>query len=362
MQIGLTLSPLRARRSALALVLLASLLACGTSSAARFPKNLYQVTVTPDPNASDPLADATKLALATVLVRVTGSRQAAFDPQLLALAGDKDIVTSRGTSAGGQTLVGFNPRLINQALGSLKWPVWGAERPLTLLWVAVDDGVGGRALLGANEAPSELSRAMAEQLKGIRAELNAVADERGLPIALPLLDLEDLGAVTPADVWGLFDDRVKQASTRYRADAVLIGKIRPDVTGTEVQWLLIRGGERRLLEGVGVRDGLDAIADLYAVDLGSTGDAATTLISVLDVGSSADYGRVMSYLESLSVLQSVDVESLERGVLSLRVDARGGAPVLERVLALGGVLSPATGGATPQGASLAFRINRGTAR
>jgi hypothetical protein len=359
MRIGLTLSSLRARRLAAALALLASLLTCGTSGAARFP-NLYDAMVTPDPNA--PEAAATELALATVLVRVTGSRQAALDPQLLALAGTPNIVTKRGTYPQGRTLIGFSPRLVDQGLRSLGWPVWGAERPLTVLWVAVDDGVGGRALLGANDAPSEPSQAMAEQLKGIRAQLNVVAEERGLPIALPLLDLEDLSVVTPSDIWGGFDDRVTQASTRYRADAVLIGKIGPGVLGTEVQWLLIRGAERRLLEGVGVRDGLDAIADLYAVDLGSTGAAATTLISVLDVGSPADYGRVMSYLESLSVLQSVDIESLERGVLSLRVDARGGAPVLERVLALGGVLSPATGGPAPSGAALAFRINRGTGR
>lgn len=359
MRIGLTLSSLRARRLAGALALLASLLTCGTSGAARF-SNLYDAMVTPEPNA--PEAAATELALAAVLVRVTGSRQAALDPQLLALAGTPSIVTKRGTYSEGRTLIGFSPRLVDQGLRSLSWPVWGAERPLTVLWVAVDDGVGGRALLGANDAPSDPSQAMAEQLKGIRAELNAVADERGLPIALPLLDLEDLSLVTPSDIWGGFDDRVTQASTRYRADAVLIGKIGPGVLGTEVQWLLIRGGERRVLEGAGVRDGLDTIADLYAADLGSSGAAASTLISVIDVGSAGDYGRVMSYLESLSVLQSVNVESLERGVLSLRVDARGGAPVLERVLALGGVLSPATGGAAPSGAALAFRINRGTGR
>ncbi len=67
----------------------------------------------------------------------------------------------------------------------------------------------------------------------------------------------------------------------------------------------------------------------------------------------------MSYLETLSVLQSVDVESLERGVLTLRVAARGDAQVLERVLALGGVLAPAGGssGVQPPG-GLVFRVAR----
>jgi uncharacterized protein len=361
MRIELLRTTRRASHAAVLVAMVASVLA-GAAEAARF-QNLYQVTVTPDPSASDPRAAAIQLALGTVLVRVTGNRQAALDPQLQALPGNPQLVNAYSVlDRQGRALVGLSPRVVDEALTALKWPVWGAERPLTMLWIAVDDGLGDRALLGANDAPNETSPAMADQLKAIRAELNAVADERGLPVALPLLDLQDLAVVTPLDVWGGFDDHITQASARYRADAVLIGKIRPDVIGTEVQWLLIRGGERRSLEGVGVRDGLDAIADLYAADLSVIGAAATTLISVLDVGSSADYGRVMSYLESLSVLQSVDVDSLERGVLSLRINARGGAPVLERVLALGGVLSPATGGAPPSGASLAFRINRGTGR
>ncbi|HEX5050062.1 MAG TPA: DUF2066 domain-containing protein [Gammaproteobacteria bacterium] len=354
-------------RRAIAAALLAGVLTSGTAVAARFP-NLYEATVTPDPAASDPQASAEALALGRVLVRVTGNRQAALDPQLQALVSNPQIVNSRAVLQQGQRRIGFSPRAVDDALTALKWPVWGAERPLTLLWVAVDDGLGGRALLSENDFPSEAGPAMTEQLRAIRAELGTAADERGLPIALPLLDAEDLAAVTFSDVMGGFDDRVAEASTRYRADAILIGKIRPDVTGTEVQWLLVRGGERRPLEGIGVRDGLDAVADLYAADLSVVGGTATTLISVLDVSSAADYGRVMSYLESLSVLQSVDVDSLDRGVLSLRINARGGAQVLERVLALGGVLSPATSGAAQSspaaqsGPALAFKINRGAAR
>jgi hypothetical protein len=55
----------------------------------------------------------------------------------------------------------------------------------------------------------------------------------------------------------------------------------------------------------------------------------------------------MSYLEQQSVLQSVDVEAFGNGTLTLRVAARGDARVIERVLALGGVLRPAgpSGGA-----------------
>ena len=72
---------------------------------------------------------------------------------------------------------------------------------------------------------------MASMLETVREQIVAAADERGLPIAWPLLDLQDLNAVTCTDVWGGFEDEIVAASARYRSDAVLIGKVRPGTFG-----------------------------------------------------------------------------------------------------------------------------------
>ena len=113
---------------------------------------------------------------------------------------------------------------------------------------------------------------------------------------------------------------------------------------------------RSALPAAAIRDGLDVAADRYAADLSTIGGANVTLLTVRDVQTPADYGRVMSYLERQSVLESVDVESYGDGTLSLRVAARGDAQVLERVLALGGVLRPALGSASGSAGSLTFEI------
>lgn len=347
-------------RSSFAAALMTLLCLAAGAPAATLP-NLYRVTVTPDPAAADQRAAAIQAAMTRLLVRVTGNRDAALDPELAPLVADADrFLESYGLDRQGRPQVGFLRGQVEQALTSLGKPVWGAERPLTLLWIAVDDGLGGRAMLGANEATDGSfeagvvpTPAMLELLKTIRTELAAVADERGLPITLPLLDLEDMSAVTFADVWGGFDERIVLASQRYRADAVLVGRVRPGLFGTEVQWLLVRGTDRQALTGVALRDGLDAVGDTYAAELSTVGGATTMLVRVLNVASSADYGRVMSYLERQSALQAVDVDSYENGVLNLRVAARGDARVLERLLALGGVLRPA---ATLGNGALAFEI------
>jgi hypothetical protein len=310
--------------------------------------DLYSVTVVPDPAvAGDRRTAALQAAMTRLLIRVTGSRNAPLDPATQALIATPDAyLTSYGLDRQGRALVGFNGSQVERALTSAGLRVWGPERPLTLLWVAVDDGAGGRALLGAN-ATSELGAAptpaVTAMLAAVRDEIAAAVDERGLPIALPLLDLQDSSAVTFTDVWGGFEAPILAASARYRADAVLIGRVRPGLFGPEVDWLFVNGTERQALPLGVVRDGLDAAADRYAAELSTLGGASLTALTVRNVLTSADYARVMSYLERQSVLERVDVESFANGTLDLRVTARGDALVLGRVLALGGVLRPAAG-------------------
>lgn len=327
------------------------------SSAARFD-NLYTVTVTPDPAAADQNKAALQAAMARVLVRVTGSRGAPLEPALQPLieaAGE--FRSSSGQVRPGEFQVGFSSSRVEQSLTQLGMPVWGPERPLTLLWVAVEDGVGGRALLGASGAADQFGAAapatMTELIDGVRKEITAAADERGLPIAWPLLDLQDLSAVSLVDVTGGFEERIVAASARYGADAVLIGYLRPGLFGNEVTWLFVHGLERQRLTMAAARDGLDLAADRYAADLSTIGGASVTSLTVHDVLTPDDYGRVVSYLERQSVLERVDVESYDEGTLRLRVAARGDARVLERVLALGGVLRPAAVGSL---GSLEFEV------
>ena len=116
--------------------------------------NPYRVSVTPDPAAGDPRGAAIKAAMSRLLIRVTGDRNAPFDPALQGMLGDAaKYLNSYGLDRQGQAQVGFIASQVDQALVALQKPVWGPERPLTLLWVAVDDGNGGRALLGASDTP-----------------------------------------------------------------------------------------------------------------------------------------------------------------------------------------------------------------
>jgi uncharacterized protein len=355
----------RARWILLAAVAAVGICAGHAARAATFP-DLFTVTVVPEPRTLDGRtqaqrrAEIERLGMAQLLTRITGRRDAASQPELMALiqrAGT--YVISFGALDRERTSVGFNSTRITNELASLNWPIWSAERPLTLLWVAVDFGDGQRALIGDTLNAAELTPEFATLLLDVREELDTVARERGLPIRYPLLDPQDLAAISFAEIWGGFDGLIEAASQRYVADAVLIGRLGMSPLGLDVRWSLLEVGRSQAVFGTDVRGGLEWLADRYAAEFSIAGGARSALVTVLDVASVEDYGRVVSYLESLSVLQSVDVESFDGDTLNLRIAARGDDRVVARLLTLGGVLVPSSAGipgASSAGSGLVFRM------
>jgi len=288
--------------------------------------------------------ESIRIAMGQLLTRVTGRRDAAFEPALaIVLNNARDYVEQVGQIDRETLRVTFNARSVEDVLVRLDQPIWGVERPTTLVWLAVDAGLGRRELLGADPAIADTGSQLSEELNRLRDELELVADERGLLLTLPLLDLQDMSALSFVDVWGGFNDQIQRASDRYAVDDVLVGRVRLQEPLPSVQWGLLRAGRAVTLPGQSLREGLDALADLYASELSTLGRASSAVISVIGIESLEDYGRLMRYLESLSLLETVFPEELADGSLRLRVGARGDESTLRRVLELGGLLRPVPG-------------------
>ena len=323
---------------------LAALLMLSKSPAVAF-EDLYTVTVPLEfepIGGQEPLTEEyyVRLAMGRLLTRVTGQADAVLVPALEDLVQNAaQFVVQRGYPDRENLLVTFDSRAVGDVLVQRNQPIWGEERPMTLLWVAIDAGFGERGILSAETLATARSDALIAVEDELRAQLELAASERGLPITLPLWDLQDAGAIDFIDVWGGFSDRVRQASGRYGADAVLSGRVRVTERGLAVQWTLLRGSRQFILPGGSLRSGLDRLADLYADEFSSIGGALTVRINVVDIETLEDYGQVMRYIEDLSVLNSVDVEDFSGTTLRLRVAARGGSEVLEKVLTLSDVVT-----------------------
>lgn len=328
--------------------------------------DLYSVTVSRSlelapGQAPRTLEDTIRFAMGQLLTRVTGRLDAALEPDLADLLENaSDFVVQRGSLDRETLLVTFDARAIEAVLVARDQPIWGPERPLTLVWLAVDTGQGERGILSAGDVLTDASPEFLQLQADFRAEMATAEEERGLPLTLPLMDLEDMGALDFVDIWAGFNTQVTQASSRYGVDAMLTGRARQTPFGVNVQWVLLRDGEEFALTGTTLRDGLDRLADFYAAEFSTLGGVRSTLITVVGVETLDDYGRVMRHLESVSLLDSVSPEELVDGALSLRVAARGGAAVLERVLGLSTMLTPIVEqtGQTVNEDRLTFTLNR----
>lgn len=347
------------------LLLAALLLTCLPRAEAATFANLYTVTVDADPAAEDPRGDAIERAMLHLLTRVTGRRDPGSYPEIVPIveAAESRYLTSYAELAGGRVRIGFNGSGVANALTALDWPLWGAERPATLVWTAIDFGDGQRAMLSSGDDLTALPEELRAVVQTVEEELLETADLRGLPIILPLLDAEDLQSIGFAEIWGGFDPLIDRASRRYSPDAVLVARVGVTEFGLNVRWTLLRRGERQLFTSSTLSEGMDWLADVYAAEYSSIGGARMTRLDVVGVDGFRDYGRVVSYLESVSLLETVDIDSVAGDVLSLRVVARGDEAVLERVLRLDGVLEQVVDPVEPVGISfggrpLTFRLAR----
>jgi hypothetical protein len=85
-------------------------------------------------------------------------------------------------------------------------------------------------------------------------------------------------------------------------------------------------------------------ADMYAGMFAASGNLVPVVIEVTGVNDLRDYAGVESYLESLTFISHVSVESLSGDTIRFRLATRVGVDSLQRALALNGRLQPVGAG------------------
>ena len=215
--------------------------------------------------------------------------------------------------------------------------MWGRERPLTLVWLALQDGTG------RNIASADTPGPAAEALRDL-------ARARGLPTVLPLLDLEDRGQVRFTDIWGGFHESVVAASRRYGAEAVLIGRLER-VSGDHwrARWTLVLPDRQQQWQGGGERltaalsSGVDELAQILAERFAIHADGQAgqrLLLSIADVTTLEDYARVAGYLRSRDFIRNARLREAAPDTLRFELEVQGDVQSLRRLLSLADNLVP----------------------
>lgn len=312
----------------------------------------YQVAVpVPDQSAGARRA-AEREALERVLIRLTGSPDVASRPELVealrapgerfirsgyARISDPEIAAAHPDARFLLELEADRQGVLN-LLAEAGMPAWTGSRPEVMVVLLREDASGQRELL---EPESDLARALLR-----------LGRDRGLPLAVPLLDLADRVALDVSALWARFEGATAPLAQRYRPDAILLLRLYQDALG---RWVADWEGEvaGETFAAASEVETPEAAAEVlvdrlaqrltarYALRLGGGGEAGGSLwLQVDDLPRLDAYAGVMRYLEALSGVSRVELVQVRDRSLLLRVESTDAGERLLDLLRLEARLAP----------------------
>lgn len=266
------------------------------------PVQVYAVTVR-GASAGSVVADGMREAL----VRATGRRDAPANPLLAGIQQNaaQYLKGSRGLP-GGAVQVDFDGTTLGPAIVAAGAGLWDSNRPFTLIAVnPVPSGPAGDAL---------------------RVQLEQTAEERGLPISVVPLAVNDAAGVP------LADDVILQSAQSLGGDAVLIGRADAANPG-QWQWHLVSSYTSDGWSGdsdAGINGAADSLATV-ATESGSR-PLVQVAVQVAGVTTLTDYARVEQLLRAVPGVQSSGLSAAQGTTALFTVGVRGGGEALVRAL------------------------------
>ncbi|CAG8864998.1 DUF2066 domain-containing protein [Pseudomonas fluorescens] len=223
-------------------------------SQAETVKGLYLVREPVNGQSPGERDQATQRALDTLVLRLTGDPKAAQSPGLAAIRKDpQQIISQYGFEAGPPEVlkVDFDPGTTEQALRRAGLAMWGANRPSILGWW-LNDSTEGSSLVGDGQASA--------------APLRRAAQHRGLPLRLPLADLNEQIVATAPNLEGADPAPLHEASERYNADALLAVHAKEEGGQWQAKWQLWLGDKKEAGSVQGADQAAVADAVMLAVN------------------------------------------------------------------------------------------------
>ncbi len=286
-------------------------LAWSTTGGAAVLEDLYTASATLSGRGNSAQNAAFQGAMRDVLARVTGRRDAADLETLKPLVnGAARYVRSFQAAPGGQLAISFDGSAIEAAIDQAGLPYWSPERPLTLVWLAVDRGGGRRSLVTANSSSDE------------QRQLERVARQRGIPLAWPSAS-DDLRSVQDA-AWNGSHGALLGAARRYGADGVLIGRASLVAGQWAVRWTFQGAGMSFVQDGdleTGAHEAADRYASIYASR--TAGQRSEQLVTITGIDSLEAYAHAQRALQRLEAVRGLNLREVGAGQVTFEVTLRG---------------------------------------
>ena len=208
---------------------------------------IYRVEMTVANESPSARQDAFAQGLERVLIKASGDAKVVTRPgvraaKLAARAyvetyayhrANLDEVSDQTLGLSYRLQIRFQPKAIAHLLQTLGYTTWQGQRPTLLVWVVVEDVSLQRHLLtyGTQDTLSVF--------------LKQLMQARGLPMILPVLDLQNMALISPSTVWqedwSVLNDTAKQ----YAVNSQLILRLQQqEVQGWRGEAVLVTDSDR----------------------------------------------------------------------------------------------------------------------
>ncbi|MCC5857036.1 MAG: DUF2066 domain-containing protein [Ectothiorhodospiraceae bacterium] len=349
------------RKLRLALTGIVLVLASSLAGGALADQTLFDAQVEVASESARERSAAAAEGLREVLLRLTGSARVAEAERVRdALLANAERYVQQfgydrlGESEGYLLLLRFDGPAVERRLAELEVPFWAADdRTRRLVWLAVDRA-GQRELAGGDILPE------------LQEDMRRAAQQQGLPVIFPLMDLEDRQQLSPSDVWGGFRSPIMQASARYGTEAVMVVRLSERTEDWSARWLQYRNGESLEWTSSGedaqaaLRAGMETGARRMAEQqarLRSVDEQRRVRLAFAGIDSLDDYGFLIRLLRAGRGVEGVRVLSADDQALLLDVLVDGDPSPLLRSLDGNARFAP-LGGEDGPTADRAWRLQR----
>lgn len=223
---------------------------------------------------------------------------------------------------------------VKQLIRRAGMPIWPEERPATLIWLALDDGKAQQVL--AEGSDHKAIKTLAE-----------LADRRGLPIVLPLMDLQESSLIDFDVVSTMQLEPLQSPSENYGSHYVLLGHVQMLEMGLwRGRWKLLGENEPVTTTPAGpladvLAAGINPLASRIARQFSSVSyvDSEQYIdLTIDDINGAADYAKSLKYLQSLSLVSQVDLIGVENQMVNFRLHTKADIASILQVIGLGRVL------------------------
>jgi len=229
-----------------------------------------------------------------------------------------------GSSGNYNLTVQFNDQALAELLTTMGRSSFSKNRPQVLLWLVVDQ----------DSKPQFVSSGSQEPLAD---KIDLLSSNYGLPILFPLLDLTERLFIAEQDVINFNLSPLQQAAGRYNADSVVVGKINYLSGIWHCEWRLLDGSQDVAWNSSG--DDLDVELELMFNQLADkliasykVTDKNSIAVRVKGVTNVADYAKVLAYLKNVSVVQQVEIGSVDGNQAMFIISSEAGKEAVIKAL------------------------------